>query len=355
MRKFTVTRNQDGKHVVKAAQEVFSALESADLYRALKRKDIKIDGKRVTADVAVCEGQEVEIWLPEELFEKKGSEGNQKQSAGMNKSKNANNQSAKGAKGKQDTKKMYEIAYETRGLLIINKAQGIAVHSGKNADEANLIDLIRQETKFREAELCHRIDMNTGGLVMVAKNKKALEDAVALFRDKQVTKRYHALVYGVPDVGTGVVCDDDTVMYEVSAFLEKTKAGEVYIHDEQQPHDLPITTRYHVLRTYKGLGPDGSDFSLIECELVTGRTHQIRAHLAHLGYPVLGDGNYGRNKINTFFRNVDGGKLKHQQLYSTRITIGNVPQGNYHGDIAGKCFKIEPAFELDFGALGITR
>ena len=354
MRKFSVSRSQDGKHVVKAAQEVFPTLESKELFHALKRKDIRINGKRIASDVAVKADDEVEIWLPDELFGRQpGGKKPVQSPQGQHNAKQTQSVSGRGVSDAEN--KPYEIAFETKGLLIINKAQGIAVHSGKNADEDNLIDLIRTQTKYRDAELCHRIDMNTGGLVMVAKNKRALEDAVVLFRDKKVTKRYHALVYGVPDVGTGVVCDDDTVMYEVSAFLEKTKAGEVYIHDAQQPHDLPITTRYHVLKTYKGKGPQGTDFSLIECELVTGRTHQIRAHLAHLGYPVLGDGNYGRNRINTFFRAKGGGKLRHQQLYSTRIKIGDVMPGNCHTDISGKVFKIEPAFELDFESLGIEK
>jgi 23S rRNA pseudouridine955/2504/2580 synthase len=197
--------------------------------------------------------------------------------------------------------------------------------------------------------------MNTGGLVMVAKNKKALEDAVALFKDNLITKRYRAIVLGTPDEGEPVVYDDGTVMYEIKAFLEKTRSGEVYIHDEKQPHDLPVTTRYRVVKTYKPQMPGIPVISEIECELVTGRTHQIRAQFAHLGYPVIGDGNYGRNKINTGFKAAGGAKLRHQQLYSTEITAGRVPSGNMHADISGKTFKIAPEYELDFGSLGIKR
>ena len=334
MRKFTVTSDMSGKHVVKACIEAFPMLKPAELFHALKRKDIRVDGKKTSQDIAVKEGQEVEVWLPDELFERKA---------------------AKAGGEKKDKKQSYKIAFETKGLLIINKPQGLAVHTGKTVSDGTLIDLIRRETGYAQAELCHRIDMNTGGLVMVAKNKKALEDAVALFKDNLITKRYRAIVLGTPDEGEPVVYDDGTVMYEIKAFLEKTRSGEVYIHDERQPHDLPIATRYRVIKTYKPAEYGMPEISEIECELVTGRTHQIRAQFAHLGYPVIGDGNYGRNKINVGFKAVGGAKLRHQQLYSTEILVGKVPAGNCHADISGKTFKIAPEYELDFKELGIKR
>ena len=321
MKSFKVTASQDGKHVVKASSEAFPGLKQSDLFHALKRKDIKIDGKRTAQDVAVKEGQTVEIWLPDELFE-----GEAKKTEPENE------------------KEPFKIVAETKGLIIVNKSQGIAVHSGKSTGEDTLIDLIRSKTHFKEAELCHRIDMNTGGLVMVAKDKKALADAVKLFKDGLVTKRYRALVIGTPDVGEGTVCDDGALMYEVTGFLEKTKDGKVYIHDTKQPRDLAIATRYRVLETYRAAGPDRTDVSDIECELVTGRTHQIRAQFAHLGYPIIGDGNYGRAKQNSFFTAVDGGKVRYQQLFACRISLGKIPKDNIHFDVSGKSFRIEPDY-----------
>ena len=107
MRDFTVTKSQDGLHVVKASLEAFPQLKSADLFHALKRRDIRIDGKKINKDMAVKAGNVVEIWLPDELFE-----------------------ASKKAPAKTQ-EKMYEIVAETKGLLIVNKFQGIAVHSGK--------------------------------------------------------------------------------------------------------------------------------------------------------------------------------------------------------------------------------
>ena len=323
MRDFKVTRSQDGLHVVKAALEAYPQLKSADLFHALKRRDIRIDGKKVNKDIAVKEGSTVEIWLPDELFEV----------------------TKKTAPAKA-TEKMFEIIAETKGLLIVNKSQGIAVHSGKSDIEDTLIDQIRETGKYKDAELCHRIDMNTGGLVLIAKNKQALADCVELFKSNIVTKRYRALVLGEPDEGEPSVGVDGTIYKEVTGYLEKTRQGKVYIHDEKQPGDLDISTKYRILRTFKDIGPDGESVSDLELELVTGRTHQIRAQFAHLGHPVIGDGNYGRNKVNMHFETFDGKKVRYQQLFSCQIMFGKVPGNNMHVDVSGKTFKIGPDYTV---------
>ena len=316
MRKFTVTASQDNSHVVKACREQFPGLKSADLYRALKHKDIRIDGKKVSNDIAVRAGQEVEVWLPDQLFEGSPSDG---------------------ASAPKKDKPLYAKVYESDRLLIVNKRQGVAVHSGKNTGDINLIDQVRRDLHDPDADLCHRIDMNTGGLVMIAKDKQALEDAVALFKNNLIIKRYRALVIGVPDEGEPVICEDDTVMKEVSAYLEKTASGSVFIHDVQQPGDLPITSRYRVVNTY-------GDISDIEVELVTGRTHQIRAQFAHMGYPVVGDGLYGRAKNNNIYKAPDGSKVKYQQLFASTLILRKIPSDNCHHALSGRRFTLNPDF-----------
>ena len=323
MRDFKVTKSQDGLHVVKASQEAFPQLKSSDLFHALKRRDIRIDGKKINKDIAVREGNTVEIWLPDELFDAR-----------------------KEPKTAKPQEKMFEIVAETKGLLIVNKSQGIAVHSGKSDIEDTLIDLIRETTRYKDAELCHRIDMNTGGLVLIAKNKQALADCVELFKNDLVTKRYRALVLGEPYVGEPAVGADGTIYKEVKGYLEKTKSGKVYIHDDKQPGDLDIATKYRILKTFENAGPDGESVSDLELELVTGRTHQIRAQFAHIGHPVIGDGNYGRNKVNMHFETVDGKKVRYQQLFSCQIIFGRIPKNNMHIDVSGKTFKIGPDYKV---------
>ncbi len=309
MHKFTVNKASGGSHVVKACRDNFPSLKSSDLYRALKHKDIRIDGKKVSSDITVREGQTVEVWLPDSLFEQ----------------------------SVEQTESLYAKVYESDRLLIVNKRQGIAVHSGGNTGPVNLIDSVRKDLNDPEADLCHRIDMNTGGLVMIAKDKEALEDAVYLFKNNLVIKRYRALVYGIPDEGDPVICEDDAVMKEVSAFLEKTPGGNVYIHDIEQKGDLPITSRYRVLNTY-------GDISDIEVELVTGRTHQIRAQFAHMGHPVIGDGLYGREKINSCYTGVNGGKVKYQQLFASTLILRKIPKENCHHGLSGRRFTLNPDF-----------
>ncbi len=318
MREFIVSGNQNGKHVVKAASEVFESLDAKDLYKALKHKDIRIDGRKTSSDVAVYEGQRVEVWLPDGLFDRK--------------------------KEKAAVEQMYAKVYESDDLLIVNKRQGIAVHSGRNTGSINLIDEVRKDTGIKSCDLCHRIDMNTGGLVMIAKNKKALDDAVLLFKNNLIIKRYRALVLGVPGEGEPVICEDDAVMHEVSAFLEKTKSGSVYIHDIRQEGDVPVISRYRVLHVYNGAGPDGEDVSDIEVELVTGRTHQIRAQFAHMGHPVIGDGLYGRAKVNSAFRDPQGNKVRFQQLFASTLILRKIPRDNCHAGLSGRRFALNPEF-----------
>ncbi|SCW56738.1 23S rRNA pseudouridine955/2504/2580 synthase [Ruminococcaceae bacterium YRB3002] len=316
MRKFTVTEKLDNEHVVKACREAFPGLRSADLYRALKHKDIRIDGRKTSSDIAVRAGQVVEVWLPDAVFEKENSPG---------------------ASPAKDNRPVYAKVYESDRLLIVNKRQGVAVHSGRNTGDINLIDAVRRDLRDPEADLCHRIDMNTGGLVMIAKDKEALEDAVALFRNNLVTKRYRALVMGVPQDGEPVICSDDTVMREVSAYLEKTPNGSVYIHDIKQDGDVSVISRYRVLNTY-------GDISDIEVELVTGRTHQIRAQFAHMGHPVVGDGLYGRARDNNALKAPDGSKIRYQQLFASTLILGKIPPDNCHHGLSGRRFSLNPEF-----------
>ncbi|MBO4927614.1 MAG: RluA family pseudouridine synthase [Clostridiales bacterium] len=335
MRDFIVSSKSAGKKVIRAAILEFPNLTPSSLQKALKHKDIRINGKRISSDIPVSEGDRVELWLPEVLFEKKSDNEVSAQSSGIGKA-------ASGSSPMDD----YKVVFESDDLLLVNKRQGLAVHGGKGMDGDCLIDILRRDYHNPSLDLCHRIDMNTGGLILTAKNKQSLEDAIALFKADLITKRYRCLVRGVPTVGEHVICQDEAIMKEISAYLEKPRTGNVFIHDIPKEGDLPITSRYRVLHTYKGIGPDGEDVSDIEVELVTGRTHQIRAQFAHLGHPILGDGNYGRNQYNLNFRNLRGGKVRYQQLFASTLLFGKIPKENIHSRLSGRHFAIEPLYDV---------
>ena len=321
MKHFTVSAKSNGKKVIRAAILEFPNLTPASLQKALKHKDIRINGKRISSDTIVSEGDNVEIWLPDAMFEQK-------------------------AEPVKPAFEDYKVVFESDDLLLVNKRQGLAVHGGKGMSGDCLIDILRKDYHDPQMDLCHRIDMNTGGLILLAKNKKSLEDAIALFKSDLITKRYRCLVRGVPKVGETVICKDEAIMKEVSAYLEKPATGNVFIHDIPKAGDLPITSRYRVLEVFPGIGPDGEDVSDIEVELVTGRTHQIRAQFAHLGHPIIGDGNYGRNQYNLHFTNLKGGKVRYQQLFASTLLFGTIPKGNMHTRLSGRKFSIEPLYDV---------
>jgi len=324
MKSFIVSADKDGKHVIRVAISEFEMLTPAILQKALRHKDIRINGKKIGEDCPVMTGDHVELWLPDEDFIKSAPTGGS-------------------VSGLAD----YKIVSETDRLLVVNKRQGLAVHSGKGTEGPALIDIIRKDQRNQDIDLCHRIDMNTGGLVLLAKGKENLEHAIELFKQNLITKRYRCLVRGVPTVGDPCVCVDEAIMKEVHAYLEKPGHGDVYIHDEPIEGDLPITSRYRVLKVLKNIGPDNDDVSEIEVELVTGRTHQIRAQFAHLGHPILGDGNYGRNQYNRFFTSKNGSKVRYQQLFATTLLFARIPKENRHTGLSNRKFTIVPMYDID--------
>ena len=220
MKTFKVSEKTQGKRLVRAVCTEFPKVPASQVQKALKNKDLRINGKRAKADEIVCQGDEISVYLPDEILE--GTD------------------AAHIAKEKADhpSASMYSIPYQDENILVINKRPGIAVHSGENTEGVSLIEQIRADLGNSEITLCHRIDMNTGGLLLLARNKKALAGVIRAMEDKQISKRYRCLVRGIPDQGDPVVCEDGTKMKELAAFLEKPSGkGDVYIHDEAKEGD----------------------------------------------------------------------------------------------------------------------
>lgn len=260
MRKLVVSSKYNGKKLNTVLLSEFDGLTTSSLYKALRKKDIRINGVKTNQNVAVYEGDEITIFITDEyLF-------------------------------KTSIITKDSIIYEDENLLVANKPAGIEV-TGDNSFSILLSGFLGY-TVFP----CHRLDRNTSGLVLFAKNETALDILFDKFKNHEIEKHYICEVYGIPKEKHKILTD----------FLFKdNKKSIVYISDVPKKGYVKIITEYTVLSSNKS-----ANTSKLEVILHTGRTHQIRAHLAYYGYPILGDGKYGNNEINKKF------KMKKQELTS---------------------------------------
>ncbi len=256
MKQLTINKNDSGQRVDKFIQKTFPDLPKSLMYKAFRKKDIKINGKWVKEDAFLSEGDEIKIFLPDDAFTTKTF---------------------------KPTKDNIFVVYEDENIIIIDKEKGVPCQSGQEG-KTPLCDMLKSylynrkefipenEQSFSPA-LCNRIDTNTRGLVIGAKNAQALRCMNEAIRNREVKKYYLCETEGVPPRATG----------EISLFLTKNNAeNKMYVTDKGEA----TLTSYKVIeKTLTG--------AKVEIDLKTGKSHQIRAVMAHLGCPLKGDRKYG--------------------------------------------------------------
>lgn len=287
MRSFTVTKNDADKRLDKFITKAIPLLPQALMYKYIRTKHIKVNRKKAEISTRLREGDIVEAWINDEFFGE--------------------------AKPKYEflsAPAKLDIVYEDENIILVDKKQGVLVHPDKNEYTDTLISRIqrylyekgeydpKQENSFCPA-LANRIDRNTGGIVIAAKNAEALRILCDKIKYREIDKRYLTIVHGTPKQKSATL----------EGFLEKNEdKNKVYLSNKKTDANKTIKTKYTVLSSKNGL-------SLLEVELITGRTHQIRAHLSSIGHPLLGDGKYGQLK--------EDKKLgfNKQALYSYKLTF----------------------------------
>ena len=247
MRKLIVDKMFDNKRISYLLYYHFNGLTKNTLYKAFRKKDIRINNVKIDEDKMVNLGDEITVYIIDDLLFKKIN---------------------------------IEKIYEDENILVVNKPSNIEILGNDS-----LTNILSKEYSFLSP--CHRLDRNTKGLVLFAKNEISLNTLLEKFKNHEIEKHYLAKVYGIPKIKTK----------KLTAYLFKdNKKSLVYISDTPKKGYVKIETSYTLIEKN-----EKENYSLLDVELHTGKTHQIRAHLAHIGFPIIGDGKYGINEINKKF------------------------------------------------------
>ena len=285
MKTVVVGANDAGQRLDKFLTKTFPNLPQSMMYKSIRKKDVKLNGKRCEISTRLAGNDVLSLYLKDEFFQTRPEQYD------FLKAPNR-----------------LTVAYEDENLLVLDKQPGLIVHPDETYHFDSLIARVQhylyekgeyrpdEENSFAPA-LVNRIDRNTGGLVLAAKNAETLRILNEKVKKREIKKLYLCVVCGVPQKSEATL----------SGYLEKNeKQNRVYISGRPSEDARTIVTKYRVLAEKKA-------FSLLEVELLTGRTHQIRAHLASIGHPIAGDGKYGTNALNK------ASGFPYQALYSYKL------------------------------------
>lgn len=314
MKEFTIKKNDAGQRLDKYLTKSFPLLPQSLMYKYIRSKRIKVNGKRGEISYKLQENDVISLYINDEFFGSKEPKYDFL-SAG----------------------KSLKIVYEDENILLCDKPQGLLSHPNECEYNDTAISRIKRylyekkeylpdsEMSFTPA-LVNRIDRNTSGIIIAAKNAEALRILNEKLKQRELHKLYLCVVIGTPKQKEGILKD----------YLQKNeKQNKVYVSSQKTNDSKEIATKYKVLSSKNGL-------SLVEIELLTGRTHQIRAHMSSLGHPLLGDGKYGTNEQNKKF-----GGYKKQFLYSYKLVFDFNTDAGILNYLNHKEFQVEDVWFKD--------
>lgn len=308
MRILKINKNDAGQRLDKFLTKAVRGLPMSMMYKLIRTKKIKCNRKRTEPNVMLVEGDEIQLFIKDEFFDSP----------------------------ERDEGSIYsiepklEICYEDENILLCNKRPGVLVHEDTDGADNTLIMHIKaylwrqgeydpeSEQSFAPA-LCNRIDRNTGGIVIAAKNAEALRVMNEKIRNDEISKFYLCLVHGIPRPEAATL----------HGYLRKNSAD-----NRVEVREKPFAGAKEIITKYRVLERRGNE-ALLEVELVTGRTHQIRAHLSFIGHPLLGDGKYGVN------REEKQRGYKYQALYAYRLCFDRTDGENTLSYLEGKSFSLD--------------
>lgn len=311
MKLIIVHKQEEGQRLVKLLGAYLKEAPNSFFYKMLRKKNITLNGKKADGTEKLKCGDEIRLFLSDETYEKFAGKVQPKEKFPMAK---------------------LNIVYEDSNVILINKPAGMLSQKSVPLDVSlneYLLGYLEKSGQWKQEEskafrpsVCNRLDRNTSGMVICGKSMAGLQQMAALLKDRSLHKYYLCLVKGVM-----------TESQHLEGYLLKDEnSNQVKIFQKETEGAAHIITEYEPLYTE-------GETTLLKVTLVTGKSHQIRAHLSSIGHPIIGDPKYGDRKVNAFFRETHG--IKNQMLHAWKLTFPELAEPL--DNLSEKSFEAEPA------------